>query len=100
VYILCTRALYRRAGKFAWIAFAYITVIFLLNTVTNAALVIRYQKVFIADRNYPGGPLAYIREQTSSWPLVTSLITGAVTAWLQDGLLVSLYDRSHKYKSS
>jgi hypothetical protein len=46
--------------------------------------------VWIDNRGYPGGPLAFLVQQDSYWVAYMANIVPIIPAWLQDWLLVSV----------
>jgi len=88
VYFICVYYLRvnKTRGNWRWLVF--VTVLFALATV-NIALNIRFaQAVYILNRGYPGGPLAYLLEQQAVPTNIAGNAEAVVIAFLSDGLLI------------
>lgn len=83
----------RRQQQRRWMV--YITAAFIVSSVLNGAASKFGQMVFIDNREYPGGPGAYLVEQGTAAPNVATQVAGIVTCWLQDGLLVRVLICAH-----
>lgn len=67
---------------------AYITVAFLISSIAIEGVFQFAQMIFIDDREYPGGPSAFLVEQSTASVSVMSQVAYIMSCWLQDGLLV------------
>ncbi|KZV85728.1 hypothetical protein EXIGLDRAFT_681546 [Exidia glandulosa HHB12029] len=70
---------------YIWIA--YMVVLFSVSSVANGTRFKFTQASWIDNRNYPGGPGAYLVEQTTSVDL-TCNIAYIINGWLQDALII------------
>ncbi|KZV91468.1 hypothetical protein EXIGLDRAFT_769907 [Exidia glandulosa HHB12029] len=68
-----------------WIA--YICVLFITSSIASGSRMRTIQLGFINERNYPGGPWAWIT-QLNPFPHVISMSAYLVNAWFQNGLLL------------
>ncbi|TCD67459.1 hypothetical protein EIP91_012376 [Steccherinum ochraceum] len=85
MYLLCTRALWLRKPKTpsTWFLLGYIFVLNAINTIWTGTSAYGLQLTFIDNRNYPGGPLAFLGIEFSIWQNIlslASLISGNVLA--------------------
>ncbi|EJD50827.1 hypothetical protein AURDEDRAFT_159970 [Auricularia subglabra TFB-10046 SS5] len=71
-------------ADYSWIT--YVIVLFLISSIANWGQFT--QMIWIDNRNYPGGPSAYLVEQQTEF--AAKLVVGGymVNGWLQDGLIV------------
>lgn len=72
---------------YKWITF--VVALFAVSSVANYGQLKFTQMIWIDNRNYPGGPSAYLVEQQTAFE--ARLVVGGymVNGWLQDGLIVS-----------
>lgn len=97
LYIFCLSALIpqlKKSSNRTWAAFhiAYCTIIVTLIGIGNAANARLTQIYWINNRNFPGGPLAFLLEETSISTLIWGWSVFIVASWLQDGYVVSIYE--------
>ncbi|EJD48817.1 hypothetical protein AURDEDRAFT_17999, partial [Auricularia subglabra TFB-10046 SS5] len=69
-----------------WIAF--VLLLFTLSSLANGAQFKFTQMIYIDNRNYPGGPSAYLIEKQTETPALICLISYIVNNWMQDGLIL------------
>lgn len=91
-YILCMRVLWhdRRPGRRQYFLMIYSTILCCTTLITWIIASRDNMIAFINDRNYPGGPIAFVESPTSGLRhedivAQTSLVLGNILA---DGLLV------------
>lgn len=94
LFFLCFAALWKgraRSPKFSYGMIAFISGMFILGSIGNAAQMRLVEQAYIDSRNYPGGPGAY--ETYYGSVLASVMSTGAyiVNSWFADGLLVCLH---------
>lgn len=72
---------------YTWIT--YVLLLFALSSIANYGQLKFTQMIWVDNRNYPGGPSAYLVEQQTAFE--ARLVAGGylVNGWLQDGLIVS-----------
>ncbi|THH23221.1 hypothetical protein EUX98_g7948 [Antrodiella citrinella] len=90
LYLACARVLWQREprSRFSLFLLGYITILCAMNTIWTATSAFGLQSTYIDNRNYPGGPFAYLQIEFSAPFNVLSLasyITGNVLA---DALLL------------
>jgi len=93
LYIFTARALFRRADRVAWWSLSYITLMFVLVTISNALDIKYNQMVFIDYRNYVGpdgssGPVGFLTNYYNAPVEIAGLVLYFMAQWLQDGLLI------------
>ncbi|EJD50831.1 hypothetical protein AURDEDRAFT_159973 [Auricularia subglabra TFB-10046 SS5] len=66
----------------------YVLVLFTISSIANYGQLKFTQMIWIDNRNYPGGPSAYLVEQQTAFE--AKLVVGGymVNGWLQDGLIL------------
>lgn len=71
---------------YIWIV--YVVALFAISSIANYAQLKFTQSIWIDNRNYPGGPSAYLVEQQTAFD--ARLVVGGymVNGWLQDGLIL------------
>jgi hypothetical protein len=89
---MCVSALWnhrkRRPGYTA-LLLAYVGAHFVCGTLIAAGGALFAEMAWIDNRAYPGGPLMFLAEQQTHWSNAMRIVLTYITAWLQDGLLVS-----------
>ncbi|KAI0331106.1 hypothetical protein GY45DRAFT_1322808 [Cubamyces sp. BRFM 1775] len=88
IFGMCVEALMheRKKRNFLWLL--YITVLFALGT-ANICLNINFNELtWIDDRNYPGGPLAFLLEQQARPANTAGNAAAIIITFLADGLLL------------
>lgn len=88
VFFICVYYLVTERKKNCWKWLAYIAVLFSMATV-NICLNMHFSEMaWIDDRDYPGGPLAFLLEQQSDSMNTVGNSVSFVATFLADGLLV------------
>jgi hypothetical protein len=77
----------------------YCTILVALVGVGFAANARLAQMYWINNRNYPGGPLAFITQETSLGPLVWGWSAFIVASWFQDAYVVSSFTKTKNSNS-
>ena len=77
-----------RARKPAWPLIAYISTNFVLGTFGIAAEARFNELTFVDDRNFPGGPNAFVIAQYGDFVNIFGTAAYVVLNWLADGLVV------------
>ena len=99
IAFLCCQALWklrRRQPRVSYSLLAYICVIFILGTLGNAGNMKLSELAFVDNRDYPGGPNAYLLEQSSLIKINLMCYAAYIMAtWMQDGFLVSSFVTVH-----
>ena len=80
-------------AKISWGLVLYITWNFILGTFGIAAEARFNQLTFIDDRNYPGGPNAFVAAQYGDFANMFGTFALVILQWFADGLVVSGIDR-------
>jgi hypothetical protein len=92
LYLICAPLLIRKLKRndlTTWWPLAYITAMFVFNTIANGTNLKFNEMVFIDDRNGPGGPLYFLETDFNNPIQVASFSCSFINQWFQDGLLVS-----------
>ncbi|KAI0919667.1 hypothetical protein AcW1_003139 [Taiwanofungus camphoratus] len=88
VFFICVYYLVTERKKNCWKWLAYIAVLFSMATV-NICLNMHFSEMaWIDDRDYPGGPLAFLLEQQSDSMNTVGNSVSFVATFLADGLLL------------
>lgn len=74
-------------GNLRWLVFVFL--LFGLATLNIAFNMRQCQQTYVNNRNYPGGPLAYLLEQGASPVIIAGNAETIVISFLADALLVS-----------
>ncbi|TCD61350.1 hypothetical protein EIP91_008560 [Steccherinum ochraceum] len=90
LYLACVRILWQRRPRtrFTYFLLAYITILCAMNTIWTATSAFGLQLTYIDNRNYPGGPFAYLQIEFSTTSNVLSLASYIVGNILADALLL------------
>lgn len=90
VYAACIRNLLRRNLKtpFTYFLMGYTTILCLMNGVWTATSAYGLQLTYIDNRNYPGGPFAFLQIEFSDPSQVVALTAYIVANVMADALLV------------
>jgi len=90
LYLACARILWRRKprSRFTVFLLAYITVLCAMNTIWTATSAFGLQSTYIDNRNFPGGPFAYLQVEFSQPFNVVSLASYITGNILADALLL------------
>ena len=78
--------------RIPWGLVAYVSWNFFLGTIGIAAEGKFNQMTFIDDRNYPGGPNAFVAEQYGDFINIFGTVAYVILNWFADGLVVSISD--------
>lgn len=93
LYLACCRVLWRRPERtrVTWFMLVYITVLCSLGFIYAVTSMITLPLVFIDNREYPGGPFAYIEGPFTINPdSIVSLASYILGNLMSDCLLVSV----------
>jgi carbon starvation protein CstA len=71
-----------------WVWLPYIGTLFAVATVNIACCIHFNELAWIDERNYPNGPIAFLQQQQSRGPNVSSVTTAIVMMILSDLFLV------------
>ena len=86
--------LHRKGLRRSWLPVLFVTILFGLGSV-NIACNIRFNEfTWIDDRNYPGGPFAYIMEQEQNPLNIAANCAAIIAPFMADGLLVRALNSS------
>lgn len=77
-----------RAGHRNRVWIAVLVLLFTLSSIANGAQFKFTQMIYIDNRNYPGGPSAYLVEQQTETPALICLMAYIVNNWMQDALIL------------
>lgn len=90
LYAACVHKLWQRQPRirFTFFLIAYMTVLTLMDLIWTATSAYGLQMTFIDNRNYPGGPFAFLLVEFSEPSNVLSLASYIVANILADGLLL------------
>lgn len=78
-------------GRRDWPLMAYTILMFALGTVFMATELQSLRAMFVDNREYPGGPMSYRLAQYTKPIMIVNNISGVLSGWLADGLLVSIH---------
>ncbi|CAL1697306.1 unnamed protein product [Somion occarium] len=88
IFFMCAYYLVQERKKGNWRWLSFIALLFALGTI-NVVMNIHFNELaWIDERNYPGGPLAFILEQQSIKTNIAGNAVSAVVPFLADGLLI------------
>lgn len=86
LYYIATQ---KTGPRLRWIS--YLTAIFVSSTVYSICLMFADELIWISQRNYPGGPLAFIEQrETHTIQAIVGQCSSIVCLALTDALLVRL----------
>ncbi|KAH8101231.1 hypothetical protein BXZ70DRAFT_117757 [Cristinia sonorae] len=90
LYLACVRILWQRKphSRFTYFLLAYITFLCLMNTIWTATSAYGLQLTYIDNRNFPGGPFAYLQVEFSAPSNVLSLASYIAGNIMADALLL------------
>lgn len=71
---------------YTWIA--YVLALFTISSIGNYGQLKYTEEVWIDNRNYPGGPGAYLVEQRTVFSAKLVVASFMINGWLQDGLIL------------
>ena len=66
----------------------YIAVLFVVTTAVQGLMLAWIQMGFITQRNYPGGPSAFLNDEWSTPVNLASSILGVCANWMMESMLV------------
>ncbi|CCM05252.1 uncharacterized protein FIBRA_07462 [Fibroporia radiculosa] len=92
LYVMCVAKLVRQLKQYNYMRplglFAYATVIFIISTLFMGSQVKFIQLAFIEDRNFPGGPNAYVEDEFSNPTDEIANVCFVVGNWIMDAFLI------------
>jgi hypothetical protein len=105
LFFLCSKFLWldrKRRPHASALWMLYIAAHFVCGTIAVGADMKWAVMIWIKDRGYPGGPIAFTADYENFWIPFMGNVTSVISAWLQDWLLVryislSLSDRPDAY---
>jgi hypothetical protein len=74
-----------------WMWAIYVCALAILGTIGGSINLLLMERAYVDNRNFPGGPLAYLSTYFSIPSTVTGFVSFVLATWLQDGYLVSLF---------
>ncbi|KAF7369914.1 hypothetical protein MSAN_00620900 [Mycena sanguinolenta] len=72
----------------SWVFIAYVLLIFTLATIAFAMGTRLAQLTFVENKDFPGGPGAYVFSMNASIPVLTADSAYVIMSWLADGLML------------
>lgn len=87
IFAICSYH-FTKAKKFPYLQQLYVTILFLLAGITIACNLMHNQMTWIDNRNYPGGPGAFILEQQGQLVNTVGNSAGLILAFMVDSLLI------------